>query len=108
MPPTAAPTSTACAIRYRLDRPGPAAFLVDCAGELRVYARGELGGALPRSLVQALLAERGSRWIPASGSLLLDFADERPVANAQHQPLAGGELSRVIGAGVGAEAAPLC
>jgi hypothetical protein len=60
---------TACAIRYRLDGPGPAAFLVDCEGELRVYARGVLGGSMPRNRLLALLAERGCRWVPAGGSV---------------------------------------
>ena len=60
---------TACAIRYRLDGPGPAAFLVECDGELRVYARGALGAALPSERLLALLADRGSRWLPDSGSV---------------------------------------
>ena len=75
----------ACAIRYRLDGPGPAAFLVDCDGELRVYARGALGGIMPTSRLLALLAERGCRWVPASGAIELDLGDE---PNAR-QPAAG-------------------
>jgi hypothetical protein len=73
---------TACAIRYRLDGPGPAAFLVDCNGHLRVYARGVLGGVMPTSRLMALLAERGCRWVPDSGRVVLDeslpesFADD--------------------------------
>ncbi len=63
---------TACAIRYRLDGPGPAAFLVECDGELRVYARGALGAVLPSDRLLALLADRGSRWLPASGSVDID------------------------------------
>ena len=63
---------TACAIRYRLDGSGPAAFLVDCDGELRVYARGVLGAALPGDRLLALLADRGSRWLPASGVVDVD------------------------------------
>ena len=63
---------TACAIRYRLDGPGPATFLVDCDGELSVYARGVLGGVMPASRVLATLADRGCRWVPASGQVLLD------------------------------------
>jgi len=62
----------ACAIRYRLDGSGPATYLVDCDGELRVYARGVLGGSMPRPRVSALLAEPGSRWVPATGDVLLD------------------------------------
>jgi hypothetical protein len=68
---------TACAIRYRLDGPGPAAFLVDCEGELRVYARGVLGGTMPRNRLLALLAERGCRWVPAAGSVELNLEPPR-------------------------------
>ncbi len=67
---------TACAIRYRLDGPGPATFLVDCDGELRVYARGLLGGVMPAGRVLATLADRGCRWVPASGTVLLDRGEE--------------------------------
>lgn len=63
---------TACVIRYRLDGPGPAAFLVDCNGNLRVYARGVLGGVMPPSRLMALLAERGCRWVPDSDRVDLD------------------------------------
>ncbi len=63
---------TACAIRYRLDGPGPAAFLVDCDGAIRVYARGVLGAALPSDRLLALLADRGSRWLPATGAVEID------------------------------------
>ena len=63
----------ACAIRYRLDGPGPAAFLVDCDGQYHVYARGTLGGALPANRLLALLADRGCRWVPASGEIALDL-----------------------------------
>ncbi len=73
---------TACAIRYRLDGPGPATFLVDCDGELRVYARGVLGGVMPASRVLATVADRGCRWVPAAGRILLDAddpaSDDRP------------------------------
>ena len=67
---------TACAIRYRLDGPGPATFLVECDGELRVYARGVLGGAMPRSKVLASLADRGVHWTPAAGEIELDLTVE--------------------------------
>lgn len=74
---------TACAIRYRLDGPGPAAFLVDCDGELRVFARGTLGGVLPRNRVAAVLSERGCRWIPAGGEVELNLtAEERAIRQA--------------------------
>ena len=52
---------TACAIRFRLDGPGPATFLVECDGDLRVYTRGVLGGVVPQSRVLASLAARGRR-----------------------------------------------
>lgn len=67
---------TACAIRFRLDGPGPATFLVECDGELRVYARGVLGGAMPRSKVLASLADRGVHWTPAAGEIELDLTVE--------------------------------
>ena len=63
---------TACAIRYRLDGPGPATYLVDCDGQLRVYARGVLGGVMPASRLLAVLADRGCRWVPAYGPVDLD------------------------------------
>ncbi|HEU0114774.1 MAG TPA: hypothetical protein VFQ80_08855 [Thermomicrobiales bacterium] len=67
---------TACTIRYRLDGPGPAAFLVECDGRLRLYTRGMLGGVMPRTRLLAVLAERGCRWIPASGTIELDLGVE--------------------------------
>jgi hypothetical protein len=67
---------TACTIRYRLDGPGPAAFLVECDGRLRLYTRGMLGGALPRTRLLAVLAERGCRWIPATGTIDLDLGPD--------------------------------
>lgn len=74
---------TACAIRYRLDGPGPATFLVECDSELRVYARGVLGGSVPRSKVLASLAARGVRWIPAAGEIELDLsAEDRAIRQA--------------------------
>jgi len=67
---------TACAIRYRLDGPGPAALLVDCEGQLRIYTQGVLGGTMPRARLLAILAERGCRWIPASGEVDVDLPGE--------------------------------
>ncbi len=64
---------TPCAIRYRLDGPGPATFLVECPGELRVYAKVALGAAVPRSRVLASLASRGVHWIPAAGEIELEL-----------------------------------
>jgi len=75
---------TACAIRFRLDGPGPAAFLVECEGQLRVYTRGTLGGAMPMNRVAALLADRGCRWLPAGGELELDLtAEDQAIRQAE-------------------------
>jgi hypothetical protein len=77
---------TACAIHYRLDGPGPAAFLVDCEGQLRVYARGVLGGVMPRSSLLAVLADRGCQWVPASGAVELDLPDDEGGATGGEAP----------------------
>lgn len=69
---------TACAIHFRLDGSGPAALLVDCEGQLRIYTQGVLGGTMPRSRLLAILAERGCRWIPANGEVDVDLPDETP------------------------------
>jgi hypothetical protein len=61
-----------CAIRYRLDGPGPAAFIVECDGRYHLYTRGSLGAALPDYSLTAMLAARGYRWVPATGDLILD------------------------------------
>ena len=97
---------TACAIRYRLDGPGPAAFLVDCEGQLRVYARGVLGGIMPTSRLLALLAERGCRWVPAAGAVELDLGDgpATPEPTPQHLTV---ELPPVGTGGLGELAAGL-
>lgn len=71
-----------CAIRYRLDGPGPAAFIVECDGRNYLYTRGSLGAALPDQSLTAMLAVSGYRWVPASGSLILEprRAGHRPEA----------------------------
>ncbi|HET7092410.1 MAG TPA: hypothetical protein VFI22_03005 [Thermomicrobiales bacterium] len=74
---------TACTIRFRLDGPGPATFLVECDGRLRLYTRGMLGGAMPRTRLLAVLAERGCRWIPATGTLELDLGPEEPAVKPE-------------------------
>jgi hypothetical protein len=61
-----------CAIRYRLDGPGPAAFIVECDGRYHVYTRGALGAALPDYSLTAMLGARGYRWVPASGDLIME------------------------------------
>jgi hypothetical protein len=87
---------TACAIRYRLDGPGPAAFLVDCEGQLRVYARGVLGGIMPRTRLLALLAERGCRWVPTSGAIDLDLSVD--VANSTDDRAPHRQIDPVVAA----------
>ncbi len=72
---------TACAIRYRLDSSGPATFLVDCDGQLRIFTRGSLGGVVPRSLLLALLADSGCRWVPGQGTVEVE-ATELPPSRA--------------------------
>lgn len=96
---------TACAIRYRLDGPGPAAFLVDCDGRFHVYARGTVGGALPTPRVLALLADRGCRWVPAGGDIDVDQSADPADARAEAalvptgggSALDGGTLPRLGG-----------
>lgn len=61
-----------CAIRYRLDGPGPAAFIVECDGRNYLYTRGSLGAALPDQSLTAMLAASGYRWVPATGALILE------------------------------------
>ena len=79
-------------IRYRLDGPGPAAFLVECDGEYRIYARGELGGTIPQPQLRGMLATQGCRWVAATGEVTLKDAD------------AGASLSRgLVGAAAGAD-----
>lgn len=80
---------TPCAIRYRLDGPGPATFLVECNGELRVYAKGALGAAVPQSRVLASLASRGVHWIPAVGEIELDL---KALDQALHRQEAAGRI----------------
>ncbi len=66
---------TACAIRYRLDGSGPATFLVDCGGQLRIFTRGTLGGIVPRGQLLALLAESGCRWVSGQGTVEIDLTE---------------------------------
>ncbi|MDQ3541964.1 MAG: hypothetical protein M3440_14890 [Chloroflexota bacterium] len=62
-----------CAIKYRLNAPGPSAFIVECNGGMRMYTRGTLGERMPDGYAMALTGARGSRWVPASGELILDI-----------------------------------
>ncbi len=66
----------ACAIRYRLDGPGPATYLVECEGMYHLFTRGGLGAALPAHRLPLLLNSRAQHWVPASGDINLgDQAD---------------------------------
>jgi hypothetical protein len=68
-----------CAIRYRLNAPGPSAFIVECNGGMRMYTRGTLGGRLPEGYAMALIGSRTNHWVPASGELILDIdLDDEP------------------------------
>ena len=68
-----------CAIRYRLNAPGPSAFIVECNGGMRMYTRGTLGGRLPEGYTMALVGSRSNHWVPASGELILDIdLDDEP------------------------------
>jgi len=79
---------TSCAIRYRLDGPGPGAMLVDCGHGLRLVAREGLEGTMPQARLLAMLAERGLRWVPASGEVVVDEAHSpRPDSTASPRPL---------------------
>jgi hypothetical protein len=70
-----------CSIRYRLNAPGPSAFIVECNGGMRMYTRGTLGGRMPDGYALALTASRASRWVPASGELILDVElEDEPVS----------------------------
>jgi hypothetical protein len=62
---------TTCAIRYRFDGPGPSSFIVQCGDERRVYCRGMLSGPISDEQVTGMLAGRRSRWVAASGELML-------------------------------------
>jgi hypothetical protein len=75
-----------CAIRYRLDGPGPAAFIVECDGRYHLYTRGALGAALPDYSLTAMLGARGYRWVPASGDLIME-PDRRRSAPRSEFPL---------------------
>ena len=65
-----------CAIRYRFDGPGPASFLVEHGGALRVYSRGVLSDSLTDGQVRTLLADRTRRWVAASGELVIETGDD--------------------------------
>ena len=90
---------TACAIRYRLDGAGPAAFLVECEGRFHFYTRGELGAAVATEQVRSLLANRFPRWVPAIGDLALD--GPRPAPGTPARLVAGGYRDDLVMPGGG-------
>ena len=61
-----------CAIRYRFDGPGPASFLVEHGGMLRVYCRGVLSAPLTEGQVRTLLSDPKRHWVAASGELVIE------------------------------------
>ena len=72
-----------CAVRYRLNSPGPLTYLVETGGRFFIYARGRLGPALPAPLVDALVAGRGGPWVPATGDLVVRLGSS---PSAAHRP----------------------
>jgi hypothetical protein len=62
-----------CVIRYRFDGPGPASFLVEHGGMLRVYCRGVLSAPLSEDHVTALLSDPKRHWVAASGQVVIEL-----------------------------------
>ena len=67
-----------CAIRYRLDGPGPATYLVECDGMYHLFTRGTLGAALPAYRLPLLVNSRAQHWVPATGDISLSDQDDIP------------------------------
>lgn len=61
-----------CAIRYRFDGPGPASFLVEDGGALRVYCRGTLSAPLTEGQVRVMLGDAKRRWVAATGAVVIE------------------------------------
>ncbi len=80
-----------CAIRYRFDGPGPASFLVEYAGILRVYCRGVLSAPLSDGQVKALLTDPKRHWVAASGELVIETMDDHRVGIAGALPVDAGD-----------------
>lgn len=72
-----------CAIRYRFDGPGPASFLVEHGGVLRVCCRGVLSAPLAEETVRAMLADERRRWVTATGEVLLDVPGPMPIDDGE-------------------------
>lgn len=64
-------------IRYRFDGPGPAALLVEIDGLLHMCTHGEVGEAMTSGRATALVAGRGSRWVPCGGTVLVADASAK-------------------------------
>ncbi|MDQ3045256.1 MAG: hypothetical protein M3R06_08955 [Chloroflexota bacterium] len=59
-----------CALRYRLDVPGPVVYLVECGNRFHLYSRGTLGNAVSRDALPGLVSGRhGARWVPVAGTI---------------------------------------
>ena len=85
-----------CAIRYRLNAPGPSAFIVECNGGMRMYTRGTLGGRLPEGYTMALVTSRSNHWVPASGELILDIdLEDEPISAWERVPVAPAPAAHV-------------
>lgn len=61
-----------CTIRYRFNGPGPAALVVECGGEPRLYSRGTLSAPLPEGYPAELLTSRTGSWVAATGALIIE------------------------------------
>lgn len=95
-----------CAIRYRLNAPGPSAFIVECNGGMRMYTRGTLGARMPEGYALGLTASRASRWVPASGELILDIElEDDHVATWDSVVTEGGRLAPNAAVDLGASGA---
>lgn len=75
-----------CAIRFRLNAPGPSTFIVELNGGMRMYTRGTLGGRLPQQYALELATSSGNQWVPASGELILDLDVDEGVARGWDAP----------------------
>ena len=75
-----------CAIRFRLNAPGPSTFIVELNGGMRMYTRGTLGGRLPEQYALSLTTSTGNNWVPASGELILDVDLDDDVARGWDVP----------------------
>jgi hypothetical protein len=81
-----------CAIRYRFDGPGPASFLVEHGGMLRVYCRGVLSAPLSEGQAKALLSDPKRHWVAASGEVVLETENDPWLGIAGAMPVDAGEV----------------